>query len=187
MQKTVFAVMLAVIVLAPAPAWGQEQLSLPPGCNDEQLAEALKGLTNLEWLDIDGSGRAEFKLEDDAKIARIGWLARAENGSWHGFAAGRMGLAPGVVAAANALGERIVVERDINAHRLGKMKADQYEYQAKLAHLRLADLLRGPSRHVVDTPLDAKLYQDEVVEGLKTLKAFLTGCAELAEPQRIEI
>ena len=85
------------------------------------------------------------------------------------------------------LGERIVVERDINAHRLGKMKADQYEYQAKLAHLRLADLWRGPSRHVVDTPLDAKLYQDEVVEGLKTLKAFLTGCAELAEPQRIEI
>ena len=68
-----------------------------------------------DWLDIDGSGRAELELEDDAKIARVGWFARAENGSWHGFAAGRMDLDPGAVAAANALGERIVVEVEVGS------------------------------------------------------------------------
>jgi hypothetical protein len=85
------------------------------------------------------------------------------------------------------LGERVVVERQINAHRLGKMKADQYDYEANLEHLRIAHLLRGPNRYVVDTPLDAKVYQNEVVEGLKSLKSFLAGCAELAEPQSLEI
>ena len=54
MRKFVLAVLLAVIVLAlaPAPAWGQEGLELPPDTTDEQLAEAAKGLTKLERLSL---------------------------------------------------------------------------------------------------------------------------------------
>ncbi len=52
MRKFVLAVLLAVIVLAPAPAWGQETLRLPLDSTDEQLAEAVKGLTKLESLDL---------------------------------------------------------------------------------------------------------------------------------------
>ena len=85
------------------------------------------------------------------------------------------------------LGDVIVVERQMDAQRAAKHKGDQYGAQAPYEHLRIGQLTQGPDRYLFDTPHDAKVYQEQLVEGLKTLKAYLANCASLAEPQSFEI
>lgn len=85
------------------------------------------------------------------------------------------------------LGDVVVVERQMDAQRAAKYKGDQYSAQAPYEHLRIGHLTGGPDRYLFDTPHDAKVYQEQLVEGLKTLKAYLANCASLAEPQVFEI
>lgn len=85
------------------------------------------------------------------------------------------------------LGDVVVVERQMDGQRAAKYKGSEYSVQAPYEHLRIGQLTQGPDRYLFDTPHDAKLYQEQLVEGLKTLKAYLANCASLAEPQVFEI
>jgi hypothetical protein len=85
------------------------------------------------------------------------------------------------------LGDVTVVERQMDGQRAAKYKGDQYSAQAPYEHLRIGQLTQGPDRYLFDTPHDAKVYQEQLVEGLKTLKSYLANCASLAEPQVFEI
>ena len=53
MKRSVMAGLVDVLLVSNV--WGQEKLRLPRETTDEQLAEKLKGLTQLKWLRLDGT------------------------------------------------------------------------------------------------------------------------------------
>ena len=54
-------------------------------------------------------------------------------------------------------------------------------------HLRVHLLLKGTDSHDLPTPLDARRYQEEVVEALRNLKSHLEAQAAGTENSSIEI
>lgn len=53
--------------------------------------------------------------------------------------------------------------------------------------LLISDLVSGPSRFLCDTPVHAKLYERELVERLRSLKAFIDNNKALSVGARLDL
>ena len=92
----------------------------------------------------------------------------------------------------------VVLERDVpadvdaekHANRgLGKklMTAAISGRDANHFHLTIGKLMRGPDTYAVGTPIEAKVYEEELVERLRSLKGYLEGNATVAEGPSFEL
>ena len=61
MKRNVVAVVLGVVFLLSSNVSGQEELELPHGTTDEELGEALKGLSNLKDFTLDRTRVTDVK------------------------------------------------------------------------------------------------------------------------------
>lgn len=75
------------------------------------------------------------------------------------------------------LQDTIIVERRLPNFRLKGMDRETYENLKDTYHLKISNLLKGPDTWTVETPLDAKVYDEEVRAALPRLKSYIEGNA----------
>lgn len=86
------------------------------------------------------------------------------------------------------LKEYIVLERGWDATMRDKAnKHPEYYDTLPPPNLTIGKLVKGPDGYVCDTPVDAKIYEEKVTNGLKSLKAFLQGNQTKAESKTFEL
>ena len=54
-------------------------------------------------------------------------------------------------------------------------------------HLRIKDLMNGSDTYTLTTPVEAKVYEDELIEKLRVLKSYLEGNAEGGSDKSFEL
>jgi hypothetical protein len=54
-------------------------------------------------------------------------------------------------------------------------------------HIRVKTLLKGPDKYGFPDPVQAKNYETEVVESLKTLKSFFEGAKDVGQAKSFEL
>ena len=82
----------------------------------------------------------------------------------------------------------VLLERGPDAVVRERFKNKQ-DYLASLGGFELSvnKLLKGPDSYECETPVAAKQYEAQVIDGLKILKEHLQGNAELAENKSFEL
>ena len=102
------------------------------------------------------------------------------------------------IISSRKLEHDIILERDppadVDAEKhasrgLGKklMTAAVSGRDANHFHLTINKLLRGPDSYALQTPIEAKAYEDELVDRLRDLKGYLEGNAEVAGETAFEL
>ncbi|MDE1945381.1 MAG: hypothetical protein KGI03_03875, partial [Patescibacteria group bacterium] len=86
------------------------------------------------------------------------------------------------------LKDYVVLKRKPDSRTAKKFDA---EYMASIAdgyHLRVKDLMKEDAdRFTFDTPVDAKVYEENLTAALKQLKSFIVGNAGVAEAKTFEL
>lgn len=86
------------------------------------------------------------------------------------------------------LKDYVVVERELDSRTARSLNPENSREDAKIWFLRVRDLMKGkPDRFTFDTPVDAKMYEDRLKEGLKALKSFIEGNASMAQATTFEL
>lgn len=87
------------------------------------------------------------------------------------------------IIAERQLADRIILERFPDSRTAAALDKDELERWLPGFHLRIGDLLRAsPDRFRVDDPHAAKLYETQLTEALRQLKAFIADNARTAPP-----
>lgn len=86
------------------------------------------------------------------------------------------------------LKDTVVLKREPNSKEIEKRGAAWVRENHDLYHLYIRDLTAGkPERFLCDTPIDAKIYEQNLMEALKTLKGFISGNAETGTAKTFEL
>ena len=86
------------------------------------------------------------------------------------------------------LKDYVITERIPDERLAGKIGSSFVQEHKHMYHLYVRDLTNGrPDHFVFDTPAHAKAYEQKVTEGLKELKAFIAGNAEIGTTKSFEL
>jgi hypothetical protein len=86
------------------------------------------------------------------------------------------------------LKDYVVLQREPDRLRRERLGETAMAHNPRMFDLYVRDLVAGrPEQFFCDTPVDAKVYEQNLTEALKTLKSFLQGNAETAGAKVFEI
>lgn len=92
------------------------------------------------------------------------------------------------VIKSRKLKDTVVLKREPNAKEIEKRGAAWVRQNDDLYHLYIRNLTAGkPERFLCDTPIAAKIYEQELTGALKQLKEFLSGNAEIGKAKTFEL
>lgn len=87
------------------------------------------------------------------------------------------------IIKARKLGDTVILERDPPANL--KLRPDDPTH---LWHLTINKLIKNkPEAHVFASPLEAKIYEEELEDKLRILKSFIEGNAEVGSKRSFTI
>jgi|GEM_PF-1282536 len=83
----------------------------------------------------------------------------------------------------------VVLKREPDAVVANRFKNDpEYLYSiAQGFHLTIGNLVKGPDEYSLDSPVEAKVYEERLTQALKTLKGFINGNEVMGEGTSFEL
>jgi hypothetical protein len=86
------------------------------------------------------------------------------------------------------LEKTIVLERSPDRRHASKFSQQELVELATEWHLKISSLMkRNPDVHTLDTPIEAKQYEQELTDALRQLKAYIEGNAAVAGATTFEL
>ena len=93
-----------------------------------------------------------------------------------------------LIIESRRLQDYVVLQREPDSRQADKLEPEELERWAHSFHLRISHLMNErPDCFTLDTPADAKVYQQRLIEALRQLKVFIADNAALGAPVSFEV